>query len=85
MRAVEAASVRGALPAVVSHAPTLRTAPVDIALTDYVRADSQISKNGKVERQGCPMSVRSRELTGGGAGFAGAGAETLIGRPKVAP
>lgn len=29
MRAVDAASNEGALPAVVSHKPTLRTAPVD--------------------------------------------------------
>lgn len=52
MRAVYAASVEGALPAVVSHTPTLRSAPVGVALTDYVRADSQISKNGKNDTQG---------------------------------
>ena len=44
MRAVCAASDEGALPAVVSHGATLRTAPVG-ALTDCVRADTQISKN----------------------------------------
>jgi hypothetical protein len=52
MRAVCAASVEGALPAVVSHEPTLRTAPVDTHSADCVRADSQISKNGKDRRQG---------------------------------
>jgi hypothetical protein len=34
MRAVYAASDEGALPAVVSHQPTLRSAPVSNALTD---------------------------------------------------
>jgi len=52
MRAVYAASVEGALPAVVSHEPTLRTAPVDNALTDCVWADSQISKNRGNQQQG---------------------------------
>ena len=61
MRAVEAASVEGALPAVVSHKPTLRTAPVGVALTDYVRADSQISKNDKDQQQGWPMSRGAEE------------------------
>ena len=51
MRAVYAASVEGALPAVVSHDATLRAAPVD-APTDCVRADSQISKNKQNQRQG---------------------------------
>ena len=50
-RAVYAASDEGALPAVVSHEPTLRTAPVDTR-TDCVRADSQISKNKQNQRQG---------------------------------
>jgi hypothetical protein len=52
MRAVYAASDEGALPAVVSHDTTLRTAPVDVALTDYVWADSQISKNKQNQKQG---------------------------------
>jgi hypothetical protein len=51
MRAVDAASERGALPAVVSHEPTLRTAPVDTR-HHYVRADSQISKNKQNRKQG---------------------------------
>ncbi len=51
MRAVYAASDGGALPAVVSHGATVRAAPVD-ALTDCVRADSQISKNRQNQRQG---------------------------------
>jgi hypothetical protein len=51
MRAVCAASEQGALPAVVSHEPTLRTAPVDTR-DDFVRADSQISKNKQNQRQG---------------------------------
>jgi hypothetical protein len=51
MRAVCAASDEGALPAVVSHEPTLRTAPVD-ARDDCVRADSQISKNSQNQKQG---------------------------------
>jgi hypothetical protein len=51
MRAVCAASVEGALPAVVSHEPTLRTAPVDTR-HDCVRADSQISKNRQNQQQG---------------------------------
>lgn len=51
MRAVYAASERGALPAVVSHGATLRAAPVD-APTDCVRADSQFSKNKQNQRQG---------------------------------
>ena len=61
MRAVCAASVEGALPAVVSHDPTLRTAPVD-APTDYVRADSRFSNNGKDQEQGWPMSVAARRI-----------------------
>jgi hypothetical protein len=52
MRAVYAASVHGALPAVVSHEPTLRTAPVDTHHADSRWADSQISKNDKDQRQG---------------------------------
>jgi hypothetical protein len=51
MRAVCAASGEGALPAVVSHEPTLRTAPVDTR-DDCVRADSQISKNRQNQQQG---------------------------------
>ncbi len=51
MRAVYAASDEGALPAVVSHQPTLRTAPVDTR-TDYPRAGSQLSKNKQNQRQG---------------------------------
>jgi hypothetical protein len=51
MRAVDAASAEGALPAVVSHEPTLRTAPVDTR-DDYARADSQISKNRQNQSQG---------------------------------
>ena len=51
MRAVYAASDEGALPAVVSHQPTLRTAPVDTR-TDCVRADSQFSKNKQNQKQG---------------------------------
>ena len=51
MRAVDAASDEGALPAVVSHEPTLRTAPVDIR-DDCVWVDSQISKNGQNRKQG---------------------------------
>ena len=51
MRAVCAASVEGALPAVADHGATLRTAPVDTR-TDCVRADSQISKNKQNQRQG---------------------------------
>jgi AraC-like DNA-binding protein len=62
MRAVCAASVEGALPAVVSHEPTLRTAPVDTR-DHCVRADSQISKNRKNQRQGWPMSAQT--LAGG--------------------
>ncbi len=52
MRAVCAASNEGALPAVVSHDATLRTAPVDVALTDYVWAGSQISRNEQNQHQG---------------------------------
>jgi hypothetical protein len=52
MRAVCAASVEGALPAVVSHDAKLRTAPVDTRTTDCVRADSQISKNKQNQKQG---------------------------------
>ena len=52
MRAVYAASVEGALLAVVSHQPTLRTAPVDNALSDCLWADSQISKNSQNQHQG---------------------------------
>ena len=48
---IDGASAEGALPAVVSHGATLRTAPVD-ALTDCVRADSQFSKNKQNHRQG---------------------------------
>ena len=51
MRAVYAASIEGALPAVVSHGPTLRTAPVDTR-PDCERADSQISKNKQNQEQG---------------------------------
>jgi hypothetical protein len=51
MRAVYAASDEGALPAVVSHHPTPRTAPVDTR-HDCVRADSQFSKNKQHQRQG---------------------------------
>jgi hypothetical protein len=51
MRAVDAASDEGALPAVVSHEPTLRTAPVD-ARDHRVRTDSQISKTRQNQRQG---------------------------------
>jgi hypothetical protein len=51
MRAVYAASVEGALPAVVSHDPTLRTAPVDTR-DDCLRADSQISKSKQNQSQG---------------------------------
>lgn len=51
MRAVYAASDEGALPAVVSHQPTLRTAPVD-AHADWVWADSQISRNKQNQEQG---------------------------------
>lgn len=52
MRAVYAASERGALPAVVSHDTTLRTAPVDTHNADCVRADPQFSKNKDNQRQG---------------------------------
>jgi hypothetical protein len=51
MRALYGASTEGALPAVVSHEPTLRTAPVDTR-HDCVRADSQISKNRHNQQQG---------------------------------
>lgn len=51
MRAVYAASDEGALPAVVSHQPTLRTAPVDTR-EDCVRADPQFSKNRQNQQQG---------------------------------
>jgi len=51
MRAVYAASDEGALPAVVSHEPTLRAAPVDTR-ADCERADSQFSKNKQNQRQG---------------------------------
>jgi hypothetical protein len=51
MRAVDAASDEGALPAVVSHQPTLRKAPVDTR-NHRVRADSQISKNRQNQQQG---------------------------------
>ena len=51
MRAVCAASVEGALPAVVSHGATLRTAPVDTR-ADCVRADPQIPKNKQNQKQG---------------------------------
>jgi hypothetical protein len=51
MRAVYAASEEGALPAVVSHQPTLRTTPVDTR-DDCVRAGSQISKNKQNQKQG---------------------------------
>jgi hypothetical protein len=56
IRAVCAASVEGALPAVVSHEPTLRTAPVD-ARDDPVRTASQISKNRQNQPQGWAMSA----------------------------
>ena len=52
MRAVYAASNEGALPAVVSHEPTLRTTPVDTHTADCVRADSQFSKNRQDQQQG---------------------------------
>jgi hypothetical protein len=51
MRAVCAASDEGALPAVVGHEPTLRTAPVDTR-RDCLRAGPQISKNKQNQRQG---------------------------------
>jgi len=51
MRALYGASDEGALPAVVGHDTTLRTAPVDTR-HDCVRADSQFSKNDKNHRQG---------------------------------
>jgi hypothetical protein len=51
MRAVYAASFESALPAVVSHEPTLRTAPVDTR-DDCVRADSPFSKNRQNQKQG---------------------------------
>jgi hypothetical protein len=41
---------------VVSHEPTLRTAPVD-ARDDPVRTASQISKNRQNQLQGWAMSV----------------------------
>src|SRR5439155_18579310 len=63
MRAVCAASVEGALPAVVGHGATLRTAPVDTR-ADYVRADSQLSKNKQDQRQGWAMSVVETDLQG---------------------
>lgn len=52
MRAVYAASIEGALPAVVSHEPTLRTAPVDTRTSDCLRADSRFSKNKQNQKQG---------------------------------
>jgi len=52
MRAVCAASVEGALPAVVSHDAKLRAAPVDTHTADRVRVDSQISKNKQNQKQG---------------------------------
>ena len=52
MRAVCAASVEGALPAVADHDAKLRTAPVDTRTADCVRADSQISKNEENQQQG---------------------------------
>ena len=63
MRAVCAASVEGALPAVVGHGATLRTAPVDTHSADCVRADFQFSKNKQDQRQGCPMSAVARMLS----------------------
>lgn len=51
MRAVYAASAEGALPAVVSHEPTLRTAPVD-SRDHYMRADPRFSKNKNNQKQG---------------------------------
>src|SRR5215210_5669676 len=66
MRAVCAASVEGALPAVVSHDATLRTAPVDTRTACCVRADSQISKNKQNQRQGWPMSVPRLRLAPAG-------------------
>jgi hypothetical protein len=51
MRAVCAASVEGALPAVASHDATVRAASVN-AHTDRARADSQFSKNKQKQRQG---------------------------------
>ncbi len=52
MRAVYAASVEGALPAVVSHGAKLRAAPVDTHIADCVRANSRISKNKQNQKQG---------------------------------
>ncbi len=52
MRAVYAASIEGALPAVVSHGAKLRTAPVDTHTADCGRANSQISKNKQNQKQG---------------------------------
>jgi hypothetical protein len=52
MRAVYAASIKGALPAVVSHGAKLRTAPVDTHTAECVRAKSQISKDKQNQRQG---------------------------------
>lgn len=51
MRAVYAASDEGALPAVVSHRPTLRTAPVDTH-SDWLWADFRFSKNDRNQREG---------------------------------
>ncbi len=58
MRAVYAASDEGALPAVVSHQPTLRTTPVNTRTDDCGRAGSQFSKNKPNQKQGWPMSER---------------------------
>jgi hypothetical protein len=52
MRAVYAASVEGALPAVADHGATLRRAPVGTRTADCMRADSQFSKNKQDQRQG---------------------------------
>lgn len=52
MRALYGASNAGALPAVASHEPTLRTAPVDTRAVDCVRAGSQFSKNNNNQKQG---------------------------------
>ena len=62
MRAVCAASVEGALPAVADHGANLRTAPVDAHTADCGRADSQFSKNRQEQRQGWPMSVFVHQL-----------------------
>jgi hypothetical protein len=52
---------------VVSHDTTLRTAPVDVALTDYMRADFQFSRNKNNHSRGCPMSERRERAAAAGA------------------